>query len=508
MLRRVIKALTAIFAGQALVALSNVLLVPLYLAHWSPAVYGEWTALFSLVSYLSALDLGVSVAAANRLTQLYARQALDEYRQVFHSGLAFYSALTIVGLVLLAAGDRALPLTQWIGVSQLTPGDAAWVLLVMGAQVLFAMPLGLLGNVYRSVGDVAKMTWIGNVQRTASSALIAIGLLSGAGVKTVAVLQFLPALCVAVYCWIDASARYPRIRPGMSGARFDMVAPLVRPGLLFMLIVLAQAMAQQGPIIAVSSLMGGAAVAVLATSRTLTNTIRMIVNALSQSLWPDITGLDTLGESSRLRSLHRTAVAVSTVASVSLAAALWYVGPDVIRLWTNGRIEPDPGLLQGLLAHVVLQSPWLASSFFTIATNRHATLARCYLASSVVGMALVVTLVERVGLWGIGLGLIAGEALACYHFVLRDTCRAIGEPYGAFALRTWTNTGLVIAAALACGWYASAVVHGPVLVRWTAIGAATSGAAGLVGWVMWLDPEVKERALARVRMRLPSASSS
>jgi O-antigen/teichoic acid export membrane protein len=507
MWNRVARALAAIFAGQALVALANVLLVPLYLAHWSPILYGEWTALFSLVSYLTALDLGVSVAVANQLTQLYTRGAFAQYRQVFHSGLAFYLAVTAVGTLALFVGGRALPLTAWLGVTQLTADDARWVLLLLGTQILFAMPLGLLGNVYRSVGDVAKMTWIGNVQRGAASGLVAVGLVLDADVRTIALLQLVPAFSVAIYCWVDTSSRFPQIRPGFSEASITFVGPMVRPGLLFMLIMLAQAIAQQGPVIAVSSLLGGTAVAVLATSRTLTNTIRMLVNALSQSLWPDITGLDTRGEAAKLRGLHRAAVAVSTILSAALAAALWYEGGDVIRTWTQGRLQPDTLLLRALLAQMVLQSPWLASSFFTIATNRHARLSRFYLASSVIGLAVAVPLVGRLGLWGIGIGLIVGEALACYHFVIRDTCRTIGEPYGQFALKTWLNTVAVVAVAMLSGWAASTVASGPHVLRWLEVGFATSASAGVTGWVLWLDQDVKDQVSERARLLLRGSPS-
>src|SRR2546425_8849210 len=43
-------------------------------------------------------------------------------------------------------------------------------------------------------------------------------------------------------------------------------------------------------------------------------------------------------------------------------------------------------------------------------------------------------------------GLMLGEAIGCYHFVIKATCRIIGESYGAFALRFWSGFAAVSAA--------------------------------------------------------------
>jgi len=63
---RVVQSLTAIVSGKILLTLGSLLLVPLYLTHWSPTVYGEWLALSAAVAYLSALDLGMNMGRRTR----------------------------------------------------------------------------------------------------------------------------------------------------------------------------------------------------------------------------------------------------------------------------------------------------------------------------------------------------------------------------------------------------------------------------------------------------------
>ena len=70
MLKRVAKALNATFFGHVIARLGSFLLVPLFLTYWAPIRYGEWLTMFAAVSYLATLDIGVQLAAVNRLTRI------------------------------------------------------------------------------------------------------------------------------------------------------------------------------------------------------------------------------------------------------------------------------------------------------------------------------------------------------------------------------------------------------------------------------------------------------
>jgi hypothetical protein len=86
-----------------------------------------------------------------------------------------------------------------------------------------------------------------------------------------------------------------------------------------------------------------------------------------------------------------------------------------------------------------------------------------------------------------------GEAVCCYHFVIKATCRIIGESYPAFALRFWLGFAAVTTAVLASGWIVHHLMPGPMLVRWLAMGLFTLAAASACGWIVWLTPT--DRAL-------------
>jgi hypothetical protein len=106
------------------------------------------------------------------------------------------------------------------------------------------------------------------------------------------------------------------------------------------------------------------------------------------------------------------------------------------------------------------------------------------MASSSIGVAGSWLLLGRLGLLAVPVGAIAGEGVACYHFVIRDTCRALGDNYTRFALRLWPGILLIATASLAVGWLGHAIAAGPAMLRWLETGMLTTSAAAGTAWLV------------------------
>src|SRR5437879_7448241 len=105
-----------------------------------------------------------------------------------------------------------------------------------------------------------------------------------------------------------------------------MLTCLLRPSLLFVLGIVANVMSPQGRVIVVSVALGGGAVALFVTLRTLANVIRQVVNTLVIAVWPEITRLDVLGERAVLRSAHSLVGAATSSVCVAFGAVLRWDG--------------------------------------------------------------------------------------------------------------------------------------------------------------------------------------
>lgn len=491
--KRVLAGLAALLSGQVISILGTVAVVPIYLTKWPVDRYGEWLALSSLVAYLSALDLGMNMGGTNKLTQEYARGDMEAYTRLLRSAMAFYLAIASAGSVILAAAVVLLPISRWLGLRVTGVGEAAIVVFLIGMQVLWSMPAGFIGSIYRTTGDLARTQWVRNAQDIAALTFTSVCLIAGGSMIALAIVQLFclaaPVICVLV----DLRKRHPAMVPGLAGAQLSGIRGLVRPSLLFVLIMLATAIAVQGPTLLISAWFGGAAVAVFVSTRTLANLARQIVNTVTHALWPHVTALEAQAQHSRIRVLHRFWVVCSTALCISLAAPLWFEGGDVIRLWTRGRLPPDTVLLRLLLIQIVLQVPWQASTLITAASNQHGRISYAWFWSSVLGLGIAAALLTRLGLWAVPVGSIIGEGLMCYHFVLHDTCERIGEAYWKFASWLWLYLGLASSATLLVAWGAHKVAFGPPPLRWAEVGAATVIGSGALLWAVGLGPADRHR---------------
>jgi O-antigen/teichoic acid export membrane protein len=491
---RVVRGAAALVCGQAIRTFGHLLLVPLYLRYWSATEYGEWLALASLTAYLSTFDLGVNTAGVNRLTQEHARGGDEAYARYQASALAFYAAVTTIGGLTLALAVWQLPLAGWLGLRAIPPDEAAWVAWLLGAQILLAMPVGFLASVYRTTGRLAWTEWLGNARALAGLALVPLVLGLGGGMRALAASQLLPLIAIVAFVVWHVGRRWPKLLPRPRLARWAALRVLLAPSLLFALMTLANALTLQGAVLLLVMQLGGAVVAVFVVSRTLTSLVRQAVFTVNNALWPHLTALEATGDYHRLRALHRLSVLGSSALAVAFAAALWHVGDEVIAVWTSGRLVADVSLLHLLLVQVALQAPWVASSVLPAAFNRPRVLATASVVSSGVGLSVGALLVESLGAVAVPVGLIVGEALACYVIVPREACRLVHADYRPFAARQWLTLGVSAALAFPAAGGLAWLVTGPAALRWPLVG--TAALAGSLVAVWWVGLGAEERALA------------
>jgi O-antigen/teichoic acid export membrane protein len=481
-LKRLLRSISAIFAGHFLNIVGNLLLVPLFLSRWSTGVYGEWMALSAVVVYFGVTDLGMNSAAANAMTAAYARGALGRYQYLQGSAMAFYVGMAFSVSLLFGILMAILPIPAWIGIQHIPPAVAAWVTWLLASRLLWQMPVMQLWSIYRSVGNLAAMTWFWNLQSIGLLAVTATVLLLHGGVLRLALWCVAPMVAVTAGSWFSLRRSHPELLPKLSEARIAGLRELLSPSLLFGLIMLSVALTLQGPVLLVSRAFGGTAVALLVTTRTLANVVRQMVTPVQAALWPELTRLDAVGAESALRLGHRLLVIGSVTLSAAFAGALWFEGASVMEVWTRGKLVADVWLLRFFLLAIVLQATWLPSSLFMMASNRHRRLAYSYFISAVLTLAAIALLIRPCGLLAAPLGALIGDTLACCHFVIKNACGVLKEEYARFAVRLWSGVAAISCAACGAGYLGHSLAVGPAPLRWLQVGALTMLAATLAAW--------------------------
>ncbi len=357
MLKRVAHAFLAFFFGQGLGIAAALLLVPLYLHVWSPALYGEWLPLYSVVAYLTSLDLGVQTYAVNRLTQAYARGDLQEYRQVQHTAFAFYFCLALLGSVALTAFGWWAPIRFWFHLSLTDHHSVALIVLLLGGQFLWSIPASLVWSVYATTGNLAKTQWVTNASSALSVALTVAALLFWPRLAMVAGAQAIAFISIFVVIFWDVHKHFPQLAPGFSQARLSLLRTILNQSVFFALIDVAVGATLQGSNLIVAGLAGTTALALFVTTRTLANSIRQLVGLFVHSSSTNLIVLEAPQES---RSYAWR--------SGSSCSQPWQ-GAWQLRLHCG--LKAHPFSLSGLGVSFRLTSGYSACSFYGWFCSRH-----------------------------------------------------------------------------------------------------------------------------------------
>ena len=441
---RVRKSFVALLCGQGILAFEQLLLVPIFLIRWSPNEYGQWLSLSALMVLVSLSDFGMNTGGAILLTRVYAQDDKNRFRTLQDSAMAFYLFLAAAGTLALAAAIFAFPSWCLFDRELVLTAPVRGTLWLLGLQTLWGMPFGSLNTTHRALGDMAVTQWWINARQLATAGFTAAVLLLGGHMMEVAGAELAALLFSAGGVWWHCRRRHPTHVPGVSRARLSALLDLLRPSLYFWTINVSQLIGQSVPLLMVRVVVGEVAVAVFSVSRTAVTLVRQGITLLHNALLPELTQMEAIGKMDSLRFLHRLLMAGSSVLAIAAAGFLWPAGDSLIRLWTSGALPSDAVLLRLWLIHLLLQIPWISSSIFQQAANRLGLFTRSLLLSSVLGTLLSIFLATWLKSWAVPVGFAIVETAVCSHFVIRETCRILQEPYGAFARWFWKGWLLVL----------------------------------------------------------------
>jgi O-antigen/teichoic acid export membrane protein len=430
--RRVTQGTLANILSVFISMAGHFVLTPVFLMHWGVGLYGEWLTLSAAVAYMALLDFGMQTYVVNRLTQCYALGELDDYTRILHSGLMLSLGLTATGAVIVVPFLFAMPVERWFRFTYTGHSTAALVAVLLTVQVLASIPHGLFTGIYRSIGEYPRSQMINNARLLATFGATLLVLLAGGQLVLLAGVQFAMLAAVTVFVLLDIRKRHPEIHIGLSKARKAEALSFLLPSSLFLVIQLAGALTVQGSTLVVGALFGAASVTLFVSLRTLANIIRQGTNAVLYAVSPEINSLEAQQHFSTLQNLHSFTAKILLLVSLLGAVFLHFAGAGIVQIWTQGRIEYNTALMNGVLLLLVSQGYWLTSSYVLGATNNHRTVAACSVASGAIGLSLGVLLASRFGLTGFAYGLFLADLVISGLFLPLAACRLIGQSVATF----------------------------------------------------------------------------
>ena len=386
---------------HGIAAANAILLVPLFLTAWGPAVYGKWLSLTAMITYMTLLDLGGQNYIGNILTGDYSRSLHERFREHLAEGLSFFALVSVSGFIVLA-GILLVPALSIPGIEAPLSPSSRWILLLVGCSFLLLIPQGILFTIFRASGVFARGMMIGNTVRFLTLVVLVIALVLHVGPVLFAGLMFLSSIVLLVATWRLGKVYVPSI----GGLRLSLNAArrgksFIIGALFFWLLSLASTINVHGIIVIMGVFVLPASIAVYATHRTASGLIGYIGNWLLAPVWPELTFLHEGGETQRLLEMSVLAVRIVTFLSAVAAMCLWVSLPLFYPFWTGNKLVFDPLLLAVLLLQSVIAAGWNSAGWSLLASNRHRGIAIIACINAALTITVTVVLAPRYGIVGV-----------------------------------------------------------------------------------------------------------
>lgn len=419
LVRRVLAATGSNAYAQATTIGIQLLSLPLFLARWDLATYGQWLILSAVPSYLAMADVGMVTAAGNRMTMLVGEANRRAANEVFQSALAF--VLGVCGVALLGV----LAVVAWwpfdAGGSTGSSGGRIAVM-ALSASVIVGLIGGLPEAVYKATHRYALGAALANTTRLFEWLGGLAGLWWFGDFAGVALCALVPRVLGTVAMVVHAARSTPAYRWGFADATLAEVRHCAGPAISFMAFPAANALNFQGMTLIAAAVLGPAATVVFNSYRTMARVTVQATATFSHALWPEFSRLFGQRDLAGLGALYRRSQWLGLALAASASGVVFLAAPSVLRLWSHGQIAFSAPLMGVAMVYAAAAGGWHVSRVLLLSTNEHSGLAWPFLLASVAGLPLAWALASTFGLIGIMASMLVlelGMLMLCSHLARR-----------------------------------------------------------------------------------------
>ncbi|MCC5958864.1 MAG: oligosaccharide flippase family protein [Rhodobacteraceae bacterium] len=421
------------YGDIAVGGLVYILLTPFVIHHLGLEAYAIWVVSHTITFYLGLFDLGFSQAHVRFHARHAARRRLALMRRL---AATVFLALACAGAVamLLALGLVLMPIEHWFQVSAGMQADFRLVVLVLGVNLLFALPGSTLENIYEGEQrfDIRNLRSI--VLRVLTVALQVGLLVNGYGIVALALVELAVTLLrIAIDLVVTA-----RLVPGLlrTRLRFDRATwRRIRPFALWAFVddLLVEGTAHIDKLL-VALLLPLALLTPYALCVAVAGLLMLAAQPMTETFFPMASAFHARGRRADMVRLLLSGTKISLVVSAPLLILLLFHGEGLMLIWVpelEGYLPP--GLLQLILLNFYLSVGFWTATLILMAANRIRFVALLTITELLLALVLILLLVPWLGLNGLALGALVANALIGMFWLLPTACRHCGTSMAAFA---------------------------------------------------------------------------
>lgn len=497
------RAIGSTFLAHVVQTASSIVTVKWFLRAFGDDVFGYWSALLGLTSYLSLLNFGISQAVSSH-SSLAAPGDETAVPRAVQRGLRAYAKLCAVAIPLVAFTGVLAPWSRWFGLPSGMDGPARAAAVAVGVTFVLELPASMFRAALAGAGEVAteRAFAVASILARMAAAWV-FSLLHPSLWSAVVVLS---AVSLASYgaCALALRRRFPKLFVPVPARDDDAVAAreFRAAGWSFFVLQIAGAVMW-----ATDPFLAGVAVDALAAGRvSVTWRVMSVVLSISglvpSALAPGLAQKWASGDRVETARLATQATVVLCGITVVFALGLASAGHDLIRLWLGEAMYPGHTAWLAYCVILVVQAPLGVPHAFVTQAGLHRRYAVLALVEGLVKLGLGLALMRFFGLAGLPLATLLARASTVLWFlpaVFTEALEVRPVPW------LWGVARTLGPATLAYG-----LVWGATLAIWPARGplanivcAMSAGLAFVAAFVLrGLDADTRGRLFAVAGSRL------
>jgi O-antigen/teichoic acid export membrane protein len=376
----------SVFCGRGLMAVRQLLLVPVLISAWGVNYYGHWLVLSAIPTFLAMSNMGFGTSAVLSIGLDVAAGRVAEAWNTLTTALWIILGIAVTVLAIAFAWMHFSAGAQTVSDGIASPALVVTLLLATLFVRMLAQPLmGWWTGIgkpatpyhYSNLAAVGELILCIAVPVSGGNALVLASFLLQWNVIWLALFGF------ATYQLLDplpAHRRSPQIN--LSTAR-----QLLTTGLGHQLGPLWQAVLFQGSLFLANALLGPAGAVLWASLRIVTRYGNQLLELIGQSLSPEFQLAYAEGNTNRLRQLHAVGLVGSSILSTAVSLGLIAVGPSLFRIWTRHAFVVPLGAWWIMSLSIIPCALWWISGEYQRSINQPWRLNMCALFASLVSVA-------------------------------------------------------------------------------------------------------------------------
>jgi O-antigen/teichoic acid export membrane protein len=375
-----------------------IIMTPFLLDKLGAELYGLWILMTTMVSYFYLSNLGLNTAFTKEIsgdTNPSSINSLISTIMFFFFGvIVFISILTLIFFFNL---DTFFSITN----KRLETGKLLLVIFFLNFAV------GLVSSIFESMLFAKQLLFISNILKIisliATTSFTIVLLINGYSIIAIALSNLAVAMILLAVLYFY-SRKITDFELHSKYIDFPILKKLFKPSIYYFLISIGVTISFYSDTLVISSMFGLTAVAVYSIAQKVVNISEKMLFKITDIMFPDIAKLFHEENYDEIRRLHNRTMLISIGLAVIGYGTLYFIGPELIKLWIGDRLNVDINVFNVLLLFSFVHTWNHVSSIFVMAMGLHKEVSWVVLIEAVLNVLLSVLLAKEYGLIGIAMG--------------------------------------------------------------------------------------------------------